>query len=129
MDATNRLHIHPVSAAAGGRRRRELAADLACQPEVDLPVARDDGSRSCGACPAGVVGALVDAPATLLDEVSLQVAELHAAMVRWISSRSRVSSSSAVGSGESISRKASSTFARASSRVRPWLKTPGTSGI
>ena len=60
--------------------------------------------------------------------MALKVAPLHTPIVRWSGSRSR-RSSSVLGSGESIKRRASITFALASSRVRPWLKTPAISGI
>jgi len=104
--------------AAGGRRYTELCADLACEAEVDLTVPRYDGAEAARAGPAGVICSLVDLPAALSAQVALEIAALHAAIVRCSCSRSRRSSSPA-GSGESISRSASITFARASARVWP----------
>jgi hypothetical protein len=77
---------------------------------------------------ASVVRTFVDQATSLGAQMALEVAALHAAIVRCNRSRSRESSASA-GSGESISRNASMTFPRASARVRPWLWTPLTSGI
>jgi len=64
----------------------------------------------------------------MLTEVTFQIATLHAAATNRRCSRSslghRPESSS---SGVSTVRSASSTFSRASTRVRPWLRAPGTS--
>ena len=117
-----------ASAASGGRWYAELSADLASEGVVDLAVARDYGARSFRACPAGVACAFVDRCASVSAEMALEVTAFHAAIVRCSRSRSRWSSALA-GSGESISRSASMTLERASSRVRPWLKTPATCGI
>jgi hypothetical protein len=106
------------SAGPGGRSDVELSADLAGECKVDLTVSRHHRASAAGPCPARVVPALVDLPAALSAQVALELAALQAAIVRWSCSRSR-SSSSLGGSGDSISRSASMTFARASSRVRP----------
>ena len=73
-----------------------------------------------------MAGAFVNEPAAVLAQVTLQLAPLHAAIVSCSGS---LSDGGASGSGVSIRRSASITLARASSRVRPWLNAPGTSGI
>lgn len=60
-------------------------------------------------------------------KVSLEVAELHPDSIRSSCSLSPAATSASSSSGESISRSASITFSRASSRDRPWVSAPGTS--
>lgn len=66
--------------------------------------------------------------AAVLTQVTFEIATLHAAATNRRCSRllpvRRPESSS---SGVSTVRNASSTFSRASPRVRPWLRAPGTS--
>jgi len=121
------LGAMPSAPAARARSTRNTAADNRCA-RVDLAMARHDRSCALGADPPSVVSALVHLTAVISAEMTLQIASLHAAIVRCSASRSRRSPAS-LGSGESISRSASMTFVRASSRVRPWLNTPATSGI
>ena len=117
-----------TSARTCWRWHSQLPADLARQSIVDLAMARHNRSCALGTDPSSVVSALVHLAAAMSAEMTLQIAPLHAAIVKCSASRSRRSPAS-LGSGESISRSASITFVRASSRVRPWLNTPATSGI
>jgi hypothetical protein len=70
------------SAGSGRRTDLELSADLACESEVDLAVSRDHRTSTARACPTGVVSAFVDLPAALSAQVTLELAALHAAIVR-----------------------------------------------
>jgi hypothetical protein len=67
----------------------------------------------------------------VLAQMSLQVAALHAAIRNSSDSVSAAGSTSACSPKRSsrMPCRASITFSRASSRVRPWLRAPGTSGI
>lgn len=107
----------------------QLLADRPGEPVVDLAMTWHGGAaRAVGRAPLAVVGAFVDQLAAVLAQVFLKVAALHAAIVSC--SGSLVSPGpSEVGSGLSMRRSASMTFARASSRVCPWLIAPGTSGM
>lgn len=118
-------------ALSADRAGRECpaAADRAGEPVVDLAMTWHGGAAwAVGRAPLAVVGAFVDQLAAVLAQVFLKVAALHAAIVSC--SGSLVSPGpSEVGSGLSMRRSASMTFARASSRLCPWLIAPGTSGM
>jgi hypothetical protein len=71
------------------RRHLELAADLARQSVVDLAVPRNDRSLALRTGLPRVVPALIDLPAPVSAQVALQIAALHAAIVKCSASRSR----------------------------------------
>lgn len=106
------------SAGTGWWCDLELSTDLSRQYEVDLTMTRDYGASAAGSSPTAVISTFVDVMAAVSAQMALEIAALHAAIVRCSGSRSRRSSASR-GSGESIKRSASITFARASSRVCP----------
>jgi hypothetical protein len=70
------------SAGSGRRTDLELSADLAGEGEVDLTVSGHHGTGAARAGPTRVVPAFVDLPATLSTQVALELAALHAAIVR-----------------------------------------------
>jgi hypothetical protein len=66
----------------GRRSDVQLSADLAGESEVDLAVSGDHRAGTVRAGPAGVVPAFVDPAAALSAQVALELAALHAAIVR-----------------------------------------------
>jgi hypothetical protein len=111
-------------------------AERAYETGGDLTVTGDRREALAGGvAPDGVFGAFAHGLAALRAQVPFEVAALHGAMT---SSSGSLSAPAGTVTGvfapvraqaSSISRSASRTIARASSRVRPWLKTLGSSGM
>src|SRR3990172_5036582 len=120
--ATSRLSA-TRSARPGRRWDVEVGADLACQSEVDLTVARHCGRALGVEAPEAVVAALPQQSYAVSAQMALEVAALHAPMTSSSGSLSAPSVTSGRPPKRSsrIPRRASITFARASSRARPWL--------
>jgi len=90
------------------------------------------GARALGVeAPEAVVASLAQEPDAVGAQVTLEISTLHPPMTSSSGSLSAPAATVAFSPKRNsrIPRSASMTFARASSRVRPWLFAPGTSGI
>src|SRR5205807_7826910 len=110
-----------------GRRNPQVPADRPDQARSDLVVARHGrGTGAVSAAPFGVFAAFAGLPHAVCAQVALEVTEPHPDRMRSSRSIRPAATLASSSSGESMRRKASMTFSRASFLVRPWLRAPGT---
>lgn len=98
-------------------RHPELFTNRDHDTGLELAVAGNDGAATGSPAPLGVSGALIDREGAVRTQVALERPTRQEAS--GSSSASRSDPASSPGSGLSISRNASTTFLRASGRVRP----------
>lgn len=112
------------------RRNAQLLADRAGQRVGDLSVTRERGRALSVHAPIAVATALSQQPGAVLFQMPFEVSSLHAATILSDSLPTALPCGScSAARNSSIPARASSAISRASSLVRPWLSTPGTSGM